>query len=105
MQQEFRYHALNRAQSAPARAERLADAATAYVTLVTVAVAAALVTMAFAANLTVRWLDAVVKPAYFSGEITPQKGLDAAPAPRGTFAMLPASVPPQMKDEVITSNF
>jgi hypothetical protein len=61
--------------------------------------------MAFAANLTVRWLDAVVKPAYFSGEITPQKGLDMTPASRSTFAMLPASVPLTMKDEVITSNF
>lgn len=113
MKPEFTYHELARHES-PARTSRLADAVTeyfAYVALVCVAVAVAVVTMAFSANVAVRVLDQVTKPGYFDAQSetnSPAKTQgegDSAKPVHGKFAMLPATLPLRIKDDVISSNF
>jgi hypothetical protein len=69
MKQEFVYHALARRTSrSRASTSTAAVAVTEYVTYIatlSIAVVIAIITFAYAANITVRWLDAVSKPGFF----------------------------------------
>jgi len=93
MKQEFVYHALKPRKSVrqPARAQA-ADASLAvkeylaYLATLSIAVAIAIITFAYAANITIKWLDAVTKPAFLSQS-------QVAPAQPSTLAMLPAAKP------------
>ena len=74
MRQKFRTHAMAKAY-APSKEERLLETLTeylAYIAFITIAVGIAILTMAFAANITVRWLDQVVKPAYIASQPLPE---------------------------------
>ncbi|MBA2125794.1 hypothetical protein DLM45_06085 [Hyphomicrobium methylovorum] len=92
MKQDFVYHRLSRPQR-PVRGNRprAAVASTAvseylaYIATLSIAVVIAIVTFAYAANITVRWLDAAMKPAFLSET--------SAPASKPQLAMLPAFAP------------
>jgi hypothetical protein len=95
MKQEFVYHPIARPRSQARHARASAATATvalkeyvAYVTLLSIAVVIAIITFAYAANITVRWLDAVAKPGFFSTASVAHPG-DTAVTPT-KFAMLPA---------------
>ena len=95
MKQEFVYHPISRPNSQARRARASAVTATvalkeyiAYVTLLSVAVVIAIITFTYAANVTVRWLDAVAKPGFLTTASVAHPG-DKAITPT-KFAMLPA---------------
>ena len=92
MKQKFVYHALTpRNVRRPARAQA-ADATVAvkeylaYVAMLSIAVVIAIITFTYAANITVKWLDAVVKP-----NVLAQAQTVSAPSPQ--LAMLGAAKP------------
>jgi hypothetical protein len=79
MRQKFRTHVIARVYT-PSKEERLLETLTeylAYVAFITIAVGIAILTMAFAANITVRWLDQVVKPRYIATETQPAEPTSA----------------------------
>jgi hypothetical protein len=87
MDQKFVYHALARRNSRPRSSHASSAVATialkeyiAYVGMLSAAVVIAIITFAYAANITVRWLDAVAKPGFFDTAVI-QKA--AVPAPNG----------------------
>jgi hypothetical protein len=91
MKQEFVYHALahrnSRARMARASAAATTVAVREYITYVTtlsIAVVIAIITYAYAANMTVRWLDVVAKPGFVAQTVTTQPD---------KLAMLPAPLP------------
>jgi hypothetical protein len=92
MKQEFVYHALNRAEAPRRRQAARAQAVSpsvvateyiAYVALLSVGVLLAIMMFALSANVAVRWLDIISKPAFLA---------DAGPTP--TRADWPTSVTP-----------
>lgn len=99
MKQDFVYHSLNRPQ--PRRRARTAVAAQnateavkeylAYVGLLSVAVAIAIMTFAYTAHLTISWLDVISKPGFFSTETHTLASPAASATAPTKFAMLPAS--------------
>lgn len=81
----------------------------AYVALIGCASAAAVVALVFSANIAFQYLDTISKPGYFD---PPTQASTPAPVPveaqrvRGkAFAMLPASVPLNIRNDVIASQF
>jgi hypothetical protein len=92
MKQEFIYHQLARRETRPRQA-RTHTAATnvalkeyvAYIATLSIAVMIAIITFAYAANITVRWLDAVVKTGFLA------QSQSVATQP-DKLAMLPAAV-------------
>ncbi|WP_046847698.1 hypothetical protein [Hyphomicrobium sp. GJ21] len=93
MKQEFVYHKLapRNAVVRPARVQT-ADATVAvkeylaYVAMLSIAVVIAIITFTYAANITVKWLDAAVKPSFLAETRT-------VPAPSTQLAMLPVVKP------------
>lgn len=91
MKQEFTYHALTPRNSRrrPAQAAVASVAVKeylAYVATLSIAVVIAIITFAYAANMTVRWLDTVAKPGFLA------QSQVAATQPTN-LAMLPAVKP------------
>ncbi len=70
MNQKFVYHPLNpkpaRAQAASAKL--VASEYLAYVAVLSIGVVVAIITFAYAANITVHWLSAISGPNYFTSE-------------------------------------
>ncbi|MBS0238303.1 MAG: hypothetical protein JSR89_07770 [Proteobacteria bacterium] len=70
MKQKFIYHPLNpkpaRAQAASAKL--MVSEYLAYVAALSIGVVAAIITFAYAANITVHWLSAMSGPNYFTSE-------------------------------------
>jgi hypothetical protein len=92
MKQEFVYHQLARREPHPRHARTHTAATTvalkeyiAYIATLSIAVVIAIITFAYAANITVRWLDAVVKPGFLA------QSHSVATQP-DKLAMLPAAV-------------
>jgi hypothetical protein len=93
MKQEFVYHKLapRHALARPARVQT-ADATVAvkeylaYVAMLSIAVVIAIITFTYAANITVKWLDAAVKPSFLAETRT-------VSAPSTQLAMLPVVKP------------
>jgi len=74
MKQKFVYHPLNRTNAPRARvasAKLVVSEYLAYVTMLSAAVVIAIITFAYAANITVHWLNTVSGPGYFSSEFQP----------------------------------
>ena len=93
MKQEFVYHALAPRNSRTRAARAHAAIATvavkeylAYIATLSIAVVIAIITFAYAANITVKWLDAVAKPGFLAQSQT----VATQPA---KLAMLPAVKP------------
>jgi hypothetical protein len=87
MDQKFVYHALARRNSRPRSSHASSAVATvalkeyiAYVGMLSAAVVIAIITFAYAANITVRWLDAAAKPGFFDTALIQKP---AEPAPNG----------------------
>ncbi|HVZ06137.1 hypothetical protein [Hyphomicrobium sp.] len=92
MKQEFVYHALAGGTPRSRQARAVAADPTvavkeyvAYVAMLSLAVVVALITFAYTANMTVKWLDAVVKPSF----LAQSQSVASQPA---TLAMLSAPV-------------
>lgn len=71
MQQKFVYHPLNRTnrpRAHAASAKLVVSEYLAYVAMLSIAVVIAIITFAYAANITVRWLSAISGPNYFTSE-------------------------------------
>jgi len=93
MKQEFVYHTLTprNARTRPTRAQT-ADPTMAireylaYVAMLSVAVLIAIITFTYAANITVKWLDAAVQPSFLAEAQT-------VATPSTQLAMLPAAKP------------
>ena len=74
MQQKFVYHPLNRTnrpRAHAASAKLVVSEYLAYVAMLSIAVVIAIITFAYAANITVRWLHAVAGPNYFASTTQP----------------------------------
>ena len=91
MKQKFVYHPLNRTNAPRARvasAKLVVSEYLAYVTMLSAAVVIAIITFAYAANITLHWLNKVSGPAFFSSEVQPvSKPSDKAFTPT-KFAMV-----------------
>lgn len=91
MNQKFVYHPLNRTNAPRARvasAKLVVSEYLAYVAMLSVAVVIAIITFAYAANITVHWLNKLSGPGFFSSEIQPVgKPSDKVTAPT-KFAMV-----------------
>jgi hypothetical protein len=100
MKQELVYHALARRESRPARVVAV-DATVAmkeyaaYIAMLSAAVVLAIITFTYAATMTVRWLDAVSKPAFFAAAQIQDPAANgsawATSVQPVKFAMLPAT--------------
>ncbi len=70
MKQKFIYHPLNpkppRAQAASAKL--MVSEYLAYVAVLSIGIVAAIITFAYAANITIHWLSAMSGPNYFTSE-------------------------------------
>ncbi len=109
MKQEFVYHTLSRPEARPRRAKSAAVAANAseavkeyiaYVALLSVGVAIAIMMFAFTAKVSVHWLDVISKPAFLADgtpATQPMPMLKTSPAP-AKFAMLPAPLSADAKN-------
>ncbi|WP_045837615.1 hypothetical protein [Hyphomicrobium sp. 99] len=100
MKQKFVYHPLNpkpsRAQAASAKL--VVSEYLAYVAVLSIGVVVAIITFAYAANITVHWLSAVSGPNYFTSEtqrVTYPSEKVSAPT---KFAMVAASEPTAAKN-------
>jgi hypothetical protein len=74
MDQKFVYHHLNRTNTPRARAasaKLVVSEYLAYLTMLSVAVVIAIITFAYAANITVHWLNKMSGPGFFSSEVQP----------------------------------
>jgi hypothetical protein len=100
MKQRFVHHPLDRAVPRSSRAEAASVAVTeylAYVAMLSIAVAIAIITFVYAASITVRWLDAVVKPSFLASDAQ-------TVVPRNHLAMLPASASLKFKNAASATN-
>lgn len=92
MKQEFVYHTLTPRNARRTARAQAADATVAvkeylaYVSTLSIAVVIAIITFAYAANITVKWLDAAIKPSFLAEART-------VTAPPTQLAMLPAVKP------------
>ncbi|CAA2142600.1 hypothetical protein [Hyphomicrobium sp. ghe19] len=94
MQQKFVYHPLNRTnrpRAQAASAKLVVSEYLAYVAMLSIAVVIAIITFAYAANITVRWLHAVAGPNYFATTTQPITRPDAKITAPTKFAMLPTT--------------
>jgi hypothetical protein len=93
MDQKFVYHPLNR-NRAPrveaASAKAMVSEYLAYVTMLSAAVVIAIITFAYAANVTVHWLNKMSGPGFFSSEAQPVSRPDVKPFAPSKVAMLSA---------------
>ncbi len=74
MKQNFVYHPLNRTNAPRARfasAKLVVSEYLAYVTMLSAAVVIAIITFAYAADITVHWLNKLNGPGFFSSEVQP----------------------------------
>jgi hypothetical protein len=74
MDQKFVYHPLNRTNAPRARvasAKLAVSEYLAYLTMLSAAVVIAIITFAYAANVTVHWLNVMRGPGFFSSEAQP----------------------------------
>jgi hypothetical protein len=100
MNQRFVYHPLNRA-GAPRRPHSATASVAvseylAYIATLSIAVVIAIITFVYAASITVRWLDAAVKPSFLAS------GAQTV-LPSNHLAMLPAAVPLKFKTDAVAS--
>jgi hypothetical protein len=73
----------------------------AYVAVLSIAVASAIIAVAYAANSTIKWLDAMSKPAFFDSQTLTATGMKAGEvqlAEHASFAVLPAPVPERARE-------
>ena len=80
----------------------------AYVGVVASAIFFAVMAFAFSAESALTWVDSVSRPAAKAGETRPEPASPAEyilEARASGFAMLPASMPARMKDDVLASQF
>ncbi len=85
MDQQFVYHPLNRTNAPRARvasAKLVVSEYLAYVAMLSAAVVIAIITFAYAANITVHWLNVMNGPAFFSSEAGPASHTDVNPLAR-----------------------
>jgi hypothetical protein len=93
MDQKFVYHPLNRTNAPRARvasAKLVVSEYLAYVTMLSAAVVIAIITFAYAANVTVHWLTAVNGPGFFSSEAQPVSQTGVKPFAPTKVAMISA---------------
>jgi hypothetical protein len=93
MDQKFVYHSLNRTNAPRARvasAKLAVSEYLAYLTMLSAAVVIAIITFAYAANITVRWLAHVSSPGFFSSEAQPVSKSDVKPFAPAKVAMISA---------------
>ncbi len=99
MKQEFVYHPLGRTNAPRARvasAKLVVSEYLAYVTMLSAAVVIAIITFAYAANITVRWLDKMSGPGFFSSEARPVSAPENSISAPVKFAMAtPSAVAPK----------
>lgn len=94
MKQKFVYHPLNRTNRPRARAasaKLVVSEYLAYVAMLSIAVVIAIITFAYAANITVRWLSAVAGPNYFTSMTQPVARPNEKITAPTKFAMLPGT--------------
>jgi hypothetical protein len=93
MDQKFVYHRLNR-NGAPraqaASAKLIVSEYLAYVMMLSAAVVIAIITFAYAANVTVHWLNRMSGPGFFSAEAQPVARPELKPFTSSKVAMLSA---------------
>lgn len=81
----------------------------AYVALIGLASAAAVLAIVFSANVAVTWLDHVSSPGFFGRPAEVSSPMDETYRQQhmrgAAFAMLPASVPLKIRNDVIASDF
>ncbi len=80
----------------------------AYVAVVCVAIAGAVGAMALSAQTALVWIDGVARPAQAIERTMPAASPDQQMIIRptsATFAMLPATIPMRMKNDVVSSNY
>lgn len=92
MDQKFVYHPLNRTNSRAhaASAKLVVSEYLAYLTMLSAAVVIAIVTFAYAANITVHWLSHVNGPGFFSSEVQPVSNSSIKPFAPEKVAMVSA---------------
>jgi hypothetical protein len=93
MDQKFVYHPLNRMNAPRARvasAKLVVSEYLAYVAMLSAAVVIAIITFAYAANITVHWLQVMTGPGVFSSEAQPVSRPDLKPFAPSKVAMLSA---------------
>ncbi|MBS0233332.1 MAG: hypothetical protein JSR99_07585 [Proteobacteria bacterium] len=93
MDQKFVYHPLNRTNASRARvasAKLVVSEYLAYVAMLSVGVVIAIITFAYAANITVHWLNVMNEPGFFSSETQPVSQPDVKPFAPAKFAMISA---------------
>lgn len=93
MDQKFVYHPLNRTNAPRARvasAKLVVSEYLAYVTMLSAAVIIALITFAYAANVTVHWLNVMNGPGIFSSEAQSVSQSDVKPFAPAKVAMISA---------------
>ena len=93
MDQKFVYHPLNRGNAPRARvasAKLAVSEYLAYVAMLSAAVVIAIITFAYAANITVHWLSVMSSPGFFSSEAQPVAHPDVKPFAPSKVAMISA---------------
>ncbi|MFA5956894.1 hypothetical protein [Hyphomicrobium sp.] len=93
MDQKFIYHPLNRRNAPRARvasAKLVVSEYLAYVAVLSVGIVIAIITFAYAANVTVHWLNHLNGPGFFSSEAQSVTRPDLKPFAPAKVAMLPA---------------
>ncbi len=93
MDQKFVYHPLNRRNAPRARvasAKLAVSEYLAYVAMLSAGIVIAIITFAYAANVTVHWLNHLNGPGFFSSEAQSVTRPDLKPFAPAKVAMLPA---------------
>lgn len=93
MDQKFVYHPLNRTNAPRARvasAKLVISEYLAYVAMLSAGVVLAIITFAYAANVTVHWLNHINGPGFFSSEPEPVAQPSVKPFAPAKVAMLSA---------------
>lgn len=118
MEHTFNSHSISANQAFGARKRddvrtaAMVDTATeyfAYIGMMSAAVVVAVAALVFSGQTALKWVDAIARPAETTLQLKPT--VDPSPVPatektvRGTFAMLPSSMPLRLRDDVITTNF
>jgi hypothetical protein len=91
MDQKFVYHPLNRTNAPRARvasAKLVVSEYLAYVAMLSAAVVIAIITFAYAANITVHWLSVMTRPSFFSSQAQPIANPDVKPFAPTKVAMI-----------------
>jgi hypothetical protein len=95
-----------------ARTAAMVDTATeyfAYIGMMSAAVVVAVAALVFSGQTALKWVDAIARPAETTMQLKPTVAPSPVPATektvRGTFAMLPSSMPLRLRDDIIATNF